>query len=60
MTTSTDDDGSWQETRYLLRSPTNARRLMEAVARDREAATVAARADGVHDPAPAGEERGRA
>lgn len=31
---STDDDG-WQETEYLLRSPENARRLMEAVARDK-------------------------
>lgn len=26
---------SWQETVYLLRSPENARRLMEAVARDK-------------------------
>ncbi|WP_236245275.1 type II toxin-antitoxin system Phd/YefM family antitoxin [Streptomyces sp. CC210A] len=26
---------SWQETVHLLRSPANARRLMEAVARDR-------------------------
>jgi hypothetical protein len=32
---------SWQETVYLLRSPENARRLMEAVARDRaEQSTV--------------------
>lgn len=39
---SADDYASWQETVYLLRSPANARRLMEAVARDREsAATVA-------------------
>jgi antitoxin YefM len=30
-----DDYDSWQETVYLLRSPENARRLMEAVARDR-------------------------
>jgi antitoxin YefM len=30
-----DDFDSWQETIYLLRSPANARRLMEAVARDR-------------------------
>ncbi|GAA3254926.1 type II toxin-antitoxin system Phd/YefM family antitoxin [Streptomyces lavendulae] len=30
------DYDSWQETVYLLRSPANARRLMEAVARDRE------------------------
>jgi antitoxin YefM len=29
------DYDSWQETIYLLRSPANARRLMEAVARDR-------------------------
>jgi antitoxin YefM len=29
------DFDSWQETIYLLRSPVNARRLMEAVARDR-------------------------
>jgi antitoxin YefM len=32
---SADDFDSWQETIYLLRSPTNARRLMEAVARDK-------------------------
>ncbi|MEE3755303.1 type II toxin-antitoxin system Phd/YefM family antitoxin [Mycobacterium intracellulare] len=31
---SADDYDSWQETVYLLRSPENARRLMEAVARD--------------------------
>ncbi|MEU7028596.1 type II toxin-antitoxin system Phd/YefM family antitoxin [Streptomyces sp. NPDC015232] len=30
------DYDSWQETIYLLRSPANARRLMEAVARDKE------------------------
>ncbi|OII67997.1 type II toxin-antitoxin system Phd/YefM family antitoxin [Streptomyces sp. CC77] len=29
------DHASWQETVHLLRSPANARRLMEAVARDR-------------------------
>jgi hypothetical protein len=36
------DFDSWQETIYLLRSPANARRLMEAVARDKsgEAAVV--------------------
>jgi antitoxin YefM len=34
---SADDYDSWQETVYLLRSPANARRLMEAVARDRAA-----------------------
>jgi antitoxin YefM len=39
---SAEDYESWQETVYLLRSPANARRLMEAVARDRAgAATVA-------------------
>lgn len=32
---SADDFDSWQETIYLLRSPANARRLMEAIARDR-------------------------
>ena len=32
---SADDFDSWQETIYLLRSPSNARRLMEAVARDK-------------------------
>ena len=32
---SADDFDSWQETIYLLRSPGNARRLMEAVARDK-------------------------
>ena len=34
---SADDYDSWQETVYLLRSPENARRLMEAVARDKVA-----------------------
>jgi antitoxin YefM len=29
------DFDSWQETIYLLRSPANARRLMEALARDK-------------------------
>jgi antitoxin YefM len=39
---SAEDFDSWQETIYLLRSPANARRLMEAVARDKsgEAAVV--------------------
>ncbi|MBN3457611.1 type II toxin-antitoxin system Phd/YefM family antitoxin [Mycolicibacterium sp.] len=40
---SADDYDSWQETVYLLRSPENARRLMDAVARDkagREASTM--------------------
>jgi antitoxin YefM len=32
---SADDFDSWQETIYLLRSPANARRLMEAVSRDK-------------------------
>lgn len=32
---SAQDFDSWQETIYLLRSPANARRLMEAVARDK-------------------------
>jgi antitoxin YefM len=32
---SAGDFDSWQETIYLLRSPANARRLMEAVARDK-------------------------
>lgn len=36
-----DDFDAWQETIYLLRSPANARRLREAVARDKEgSATV--------------------
>jgi antitoxin YefM len=32
---SADDYDAWQETVHLLRSPANAQRLMEAVARDR-------------------------
>lgn len=32
---SADDYDSWQETVYLLRCPENAKRLLEAVARDR-------------------------
>lgn len=32
---SADDYDAWQKTVYLLRSPENARRLMEAVARDK-------------------------
>jgi len=32
---SADDYDSWQETVYLLRSPENARRLVEAVSRDK-------------------------
>ena len=34
---SAEDFDSWQETIYLLQSPANARRLMEAVARDKSA-----------------------
>jgi antitoxin YefM len=37
---SADDYDSWQETVYLLRSPENARRLMEAVARDKAEAAI--------------------
>jgi antitoxin YefM len=37
---SADDYDSWQETVYLLRSPENARRLMEAVARDKAGDSV--------------------
>ena len=40
---SAEDFDSWQETIYLLRSPANARRLMEAVARDRAGYTVVAK-----------------
>ena len=36
---SAEDFDSWQETIYLLRSPSNARRLMEAVARDKSGQT---------------------
>jgi antitoxin YefM len=36
---SAEDYDAWQETIYLLRSPANARRLMEAVARDRAGLT---------------------
>jgi antitoxin YefM len=36
------DYDSWQETVYLLRSPENARRLMESVARDKAGRTVPA------------------
>ena len=32
---SAEDFDSWQETIYLLGSPANARRLMEALAKDR-------------------------
>ena len=34
---SADDYDAWQETVYLLRSPENARRLMQSVARDKAA-----------------------
>ncbi|MCP3756324.1 type II toxin-antitoxin system Phd/YefM family antitoxin [Streptomyces sp. TBY4] len=36
-----DDYDSWQETIHLLGSPENAKRLMEAVTRDREGAPAA-------------------
>ena len=39
---SADDYDSWQETVYLLRSPENARRLIEAVARDKSARPLSA------------------
>lgn len=40
---SADDYDSWQETIYLLRSPANARRLMEAVARDKAGTSAVAK-----------------
>ncbi|RKS75130.1 antitoxin YefM [Actinomadura pelletieri DSM 43383] len=40
---SAEDYDSWQETIYLLRSPANARRLMEAVARDKESRPAVAK-----------------
>ena len=40
---SAEDFDSWQETIYLLRSPANARRLMEAVARDKSGQATAVR-----------------
>jgi antitoxin YefM len=40
---SAQDFDSWQETIYLLRSPANARRLMEAVARDKSHQSVIAK-----------------
>ena len=40
---SADDYDSWQETVYLLRSPENARRLMEAVAWDRSGQSASTR-----------------
>ncbi|AKG43890.1 prevent-host-death family protein [Streptomyces xiamenensis] len=40
---SADDYDSWQETIYLLRSPANAQRLMEAVARDKAGEAEVAR-----------------
>jgi antitoxin YefM len=33
---SLDDFEAWQETDYLLRSPANARRLMESIEQDRQ------------------------
>ncbi|MEN4464375.1 type II toxin-antitoxin system Phd/YefM family antitoxin [Mycolicibacterium conceptionense] len=38
---SADDYDAWQETVYLLRSPENARRLMEAVSRDKDSTSTA-------------------
>lgn len=40
---SADDFDSWQETIYLLRSPANALRLMEAVARDKSGGALVAK-----------------
>ncbi|MEV4192892.1 type II toxin-antitoxin system Phd/YefM family antitoxin [Streptomyces toxytricini] len=40
---SADDYDAWQETVYLLRSPANARRLMEAVERDRAGTAAVAK-----------------
>lgn len=40
---SAEDFDSWQETVYLLRSPANARRLMEAVARDKSGQAAVAK-----------------
>jgi antitoxin YefM len=40
---SAEDFDSWEETIYLLRSPANARRLMEAVARDKAGLTGVAK-----------------
>jgi antitoxin YefM len=40
---SAEDFDSWQETIYLLRSPANARRLMEAVARDKSGQSTVAK-----------------
>lgn len=49
MLMSAEDFDSWQETIYLLRSPANARRLMEAVARDKSGqATVAKTMEELH------------
>ncbi|MFJ9717259.1 type II toxin-antitoxin system Phd/YefM family antitoxin [Streptomyces sp. NPDC101213] len=41
--TPADDHEAWQETAHLLRSPANARRLREAVARDEAGAPTVAR-----------------
>ncbi|MFE5676447.1 type II toxin-antitoxin system Phd/YefM family antitoxin [Streptomyces erythrochromogenes] len=52
------DYDSWQETIHLLGSPSNARRLMEAVARDRAgAASVAENPEELQAPAADGEKR---
>jgi len=41
---SAEDFDAWQETIYLLRSPANAQRLMEAVARDKSGQAAAVKA----------------
>lgn len=46
---SADDYDAWQETVYLLRSPENARRLMEAVARDKSGGDAATRAASISE-----------
>lgn len=46
---SADDYDAWQETVYLLRSPENARRLMEAVARDKAARPATDRATTIEE-----------
>lgn len=40
---SAEDYDAWQETIFLLRSPANARRLMEAVTRDKAGTATAAK-----------------
>ncbi len=43
---SAEDFDSWQETIYLLRSPANARRLMEAVGRDKSGQSAVVKTTG--------------